>query len=59
MPRYKYSCESCKLDDVKQINYEFEGLIQRKLCGFCNKELKRVFLNPPKDWFNNSGRQRG
>ena len=50
MPRYKYTCGSCKLDDVKQIKYVFEGIIRRPLCGFCNGELERKFLTPPKNW---------
>tara|TARA_R110000765_G_scaffold8512_1_gene27447 strand:- start:121 stop:291 length:171 start_codon:yes stop_codon:yes gene_type:complete len=50
MPRYKYSCGACKLTDVKQLKYVFEGIIKRPICGFCDGKLERSFLTPPKNW---------
>jgi len=50
MPRYKYSCVACKLTDVKQLKYVFEGIIKRPICGFCDGKLERSFLTPPKNW---------
>ena len=59
MPRYKYSCPTCGLDDVKQIEYKLQkpenlpaGLVRIPTCFICGKKLKKNFMKPPKGWFN-------
>ena len=59
MPRYKYSCSTCGLDDVKQIDYKLQkpenlpaGLVRIPTCPTCGKKLKKEFMKPPKNWFN-------
>jgi len=59
MPRYKYSCPTCGLDDVKQIDYKLEkpknlpaGLVRIPICYLCGNRLEKKFMNPPKNWFN-------
>jgi len=52
MPRYKYSCTTCKLTDIKRIEYEYEPQTERTLpiCSYCGAFLTRDFLNPPRGW---------
>ena len=52
MPRYKYSCATCDLKDVKQLIYN--GL--HPLCKICGEPLKREFLKPPQGWMNQQRR---
>ena len=51
MPRYKYTCGTCKLDDVRQINYDNQ---KQPICFECKNVLERKFVKPPKEWFNNN-----
>ena len=52
MPRYKYSCNECKLTDVRKFAYEYEHQTERHLrvCPYCGGPLNRKFLKPPKEW---------
>jgi len=59
MPRYKYSCPTCGLDDVRQIDYKLEkpkdlptGLVRIPICYLCGDRLEKKFMKPPKNWFN-------
>ena len=49
MPRYKYACKSCKLQDVKRIQYNLD---KKPVCAECGEELERSFMRPPQAWFN-------
>ena len=65
MPRYKYSCPACGLDDVKQIDYKLEkpknlpaGLVRIPICYLCGGSLEKKFMKPPKSWFNQQRTQK-
>ena len=55
MPRYKYTCGTCELDDVKSFHYRLNpetGHIDLKVCAWCGNKVLRKFDKPPKEWFN-------
>ena len=58
MPRYKYSCIKCELEDVKQVLYKGDRWDrgQEPLCGICGEALKREFMKPPQAWMNQQRR---
>ena len=54
MPRYKYTCETCELDDVKKFLYRYDeqtGQIDLKVCEECGNHVERVWGNPPDSWY--------
>ena len=57
MPRYKYKCKNCKLNDVKKfeyhktINKSADNLLEVPVCPDCGNMLERQFMKPPKNWF--------
>ena len=52
MPRYKYSCEPCGLNDVKLYDFQKIDGVETKICIHCKTPLGRKFLRPPGEWFN-------
>ena len=56
MPRYKYSCTTCNLDDVKQFIYTKNNRMDNVICKICGETLKRDFLKPPQEWMNQQRR---
>ena len=58
MPRYKYKCDTCKLTDVRSLDYRIDyDLVSTgekvAVCPYCNEALERVWLKPPEGWFGN------
>ena len=54
MPRYKYTCETCELDDVKKFLYRYDeqtGQIDLKVCEECGNPVERGWGNPPDRWY--------
>jgi len=56
MPRYKYSCTTCDLEDVKQFIYTENNQMAAATCKICGEILKRNFLKPPREWMNQQRR---
>lgn len=46
--RYKYSCQNCKLTDIRKLVYPENKKFP--ICFGCGQELKREFLQPPQAW---------
>ena len=46
--RYKYSCQNCKLTDIRKLVYSITTNIP--ICFGCGEELKREFLQTPQTW---------
>lgn len=61
MPRYKYSCKTCKTNDVKKfeyhktINKSADDFLEVPVCSDCGNKLERDFMSPPKAWFERKG----
>ena len=61
MPRYKYSCKNCKINDVKRfeyhktINKSADDFSEVPVCPNCRTILERQFMKPPKGWFERKG----
>ena len=54
MPRYKYTCETCGLGDVKKFLYRYDeqtGQIDLKVCEECGTPVERVWSKPPDSWY--------
>ena len=54
MPIYKYTCETCELDDVKKFLYRYDeqtGQFDLKVCEECGNPVERVWGNPPDSWY--------
>ena len=54
MPIYKFSCKTCKIDDVKQFLYRYNeatGAIDLRVCEECNNPVERVGGDPPQSWY--------
>ena len=58
MPRYKYSCLTCNLQDVKKFVYKSDNQWseQKPVCKECGEVLQRNFLKPPQEWMNQQRR---
>ena len=46
--RYKYSCKSCKLTDIRKFVYSENTNIP--ICLGCGEDLKSEFMQPPQSW---------
>jgi len=54
MPRYKFKCTKCDINDVKQFLYRYNadtGAIDLKVCEDCGNPVERVWGNPPDSWY--------
>ncbi len=54
MPRYKFTCKTCKIDDVKKFLYRYNpetGVIDLRVCEDCGKAVDRSWGQPPKSWY--------
>ena len=54
MPIYKFKCEPCGIDDVKQFLYRYNDKtkhIDLKICASCSNPVERVWGNPPDSWY--------
>lgn len=58
MPRYKYSCTTCNLQDIKHFIYKSDSQWneQKPVCKECGEFLNREFLKPPQEWMNRQRR---
>jgi len=53
MVRYKYSCKTCKIKDIKGFLY---GQQNQPLCTYCKEPLEREFMRPPQNWLRQQNR---
>ena len=54
MPIYKFSCKTCKINDVKQFLYKYNdetNKIDLKVCENCGTPVERKWGSPPKEWY--------